>query len=102
MDLSTIVGIIVGFGLMAVAIFMKPGGSFFFKLDAFLIVCGGVIAATLINFPLKDFIGSIKVAKNAFINKTMKVDELIEKIVDMARRARVEGLLALEKDIAWP
>ena len=79
---------------------MKPGGEFFFKLDAFLIVFGGVVSATLINYPLKDVLGSIKVAKNAVMNKELKIDALIEKIVDMSRRARVEGLLSLEKDIS--
>jgi len=100
MDLSTIVGIIIGFGLIGVSIFMKPGASFFFRIDAFMIVMGGVFAATLINFPLKDVMGSIKVAKNAFLQKAVQVNSLIENLVELSRKARVEGLLSLEKDIA--
>jgi len=100
MDLSTIVGIIIGFGLIGASIFMKPGASFFFRIDAFMIVMGGVFAATLINFPLKDVMGSIKVAKNAFLQKAVQVNSLIENLVELSRKARVEGLLSLEKDIA--
>ncbi len=85
---------------MGVAIFMKPGASFFFKIDAFIIVMGGTIAATLTQYPLKDFLGVMNVTKKAFLHKAIPVDELIEKLIDLSRRARVEGLLSLEKDIA--
>ena len=100
MDRSTIIGIIAGFGLIGVSIFMKPGAGFFFRIDAFIIVMGGVFSATLINFPLKDVLGSIKVAKNAFLHQAIPINSLIENLVELSRKARVEGLLSLEKDIA--
>ena len=100
MDLATLVGIGAGFLLIGIAIFSKPGGMFFINPGALLIVVGGVVSATLVNFPLKDVLGSIKVAKNAFLHKTQRVNTLIEKLVELSRKARVEGLLSLEKDIA--
>jgi chemotaxis protein MotA len=84
---------------MAVAIFMKPGANFFFKLDAFIIVMGGTVAATLAQFPLKDFLGVMNVTQKAFLHKAVSTDALIEKLIELSRRARVEGLLSLEKDI---
>lgn len=100
MDLSTVIGIFSGFFLIGLAIFMKPGAGFFFKPDAFLIVVGGIVSATLINFPLKDVLGSIKVAKNAFRQTIQPVHAIIERMVLLSKKARVEGLLSLEKDLA--
>lgn len=100
MDLATLVGIIAGFTLIGTAIFMKPGAGFFFRIDAMLIVMGGVFSATLVNFPLKDVLGSIKVAKNAFLHRALSANSLIEKLVELSRKARVEGILSLERDIA--
>ncbi len=100
MDLATIIGMALGFTTMGVAIFMKPGASFFFRMDAFLIVFGGVVAATFVAFPMKDLKGAMKVVKNVFLHKVIPVNTLIEKLVELSRKARVEGLLSLEKDIA--
>lgn len=100
MDLATVFGMLIGLTTLGVAMFMKPGAAFFFKIDAFLIVAGGTLAATLAQFPLKDFLGVMNVARNAFFHKARSVDSLIEQLVSLSRRARVEGLLSLEKDIA--
>jgi len=100
MDLASIIGIVSALGLLAVAIFMKPGGDFFFKADAFIIVFGGTIASTMIQFPMKSFLGLMKIVKKAMFHKEIEVDVLINQLVDLSKRARVEGLLSLEKDIA--
>ena len=99
MDLATILGLIAGFGILGAAIAMKPGAIFFINVPSLLIVVGGTFSAGLINFPLSEFLGAIKVAKNAFLYKQIQVNEIIEKMVELARKARVEGLLSLEKEI---
>ena len=99
MDLATIIGMASGFGIIALAIASKPGAIMFFNLPSLGIVLGGTIAATFITFPLKEVLGSIKVAQNAFHFKAQPVETLIEQLVELSRKARVEGLLALEKDV---
>jgi len=100
MDLSTIIGIVGGFTVLGIAMFMKPGASFFFKIDAFLIVMGGTLGATLAQYPMKDFLSVMSVTRKAFLHKATSVESIIETLVGLSRRARVEGLLSLEKDIA--
>ncbi len=96
MDLATLIGIGLGIFLLGASIFTQEGWIFFFNLPAFLIVGGGTIAATLVNFPLKDVLGVIKVARNAFQQKVMSIFDAIEFWSDIARTARQQGLLALE------
>jgi hypothetical protein len=56
-----------------------------------MVVVGGSIAAVLICFPLKSFLGLAKVLKNVFFNKQENYAELIEQIVSLAETARRDG-----------
>ncbi len=99
MDLATIIGIIAGFLFIIIPILTAPGAGLFFNVPSFIIVMGGTLSATLMTFSMKDFIGSINVARKAFFHSAEPVHDVIGKMVELSRKARVEGLLALEKDI---
>ena len=89
-----------GVGLIGVSILTREGAMIFVDLQSALIVIGGTVSATLVNFPLRDVLSVFRVVKNVFLHKVQSVDNLIEKLVQLSRKARVEGLLSLEKDIA--
>lgn len=99
MDLATILGIVSGFGLVIIAMSMGGGLAWFINIPSALIVVGGTIGAVLINYPLSDMIGVMKVAKNVFFQKELSVSNVIETLVDMSKIARREGILALEKKV---
>ena len=61
-----------------------------------LIVVGGTLGATLINYPLGRVLKTFGVVKNAFLYKTFDTGELINKMVDFAGKARRDGLLVLQ------
>jgi len=63
-----------------------------------MIVVGGTLAATLINFPLAQVVGTIKVIRIAFRNHTTEPAKIIGILVAFAEKARREGLLALEAE----
>ncbi|MBN2477106.1 MAG: motility protein A [Pirellulales bacterium] len=98
MDIASIVGILLGVSFLVIAVAIAPGASFgaFVDYPSMMVVVGGSIAAVLICFPLKSFLGLVKVAKNVFFNKQENFGDLIEQIVSLAETARRDGLLALE------
>ncbi|MEW6082087.1 MAG: MotA/TolQ/ExbB proton channel family protein [Bacillota bacterium] len=98
MDLATILGIVSGLGLLFWALIMGGSVTIFFHLPSLLITMGGTFAATLINYPLGQAIGVLRVLKNAFMGKGRKPEDLIADMVNLAQKARREGLLALEDD----
>jgi chemotaxis protein MotA len=61
-----------------------------------MIVLGGTLGAVLINYPLSDMLGVIKVAKNVFLKKEQGVHNIILFLVEMSKVSRREGLLALQ------
>ena len=98
MDIASVVGVLLAFALLVIAIAIAPGASFaaFIDYPSIMVVCGGAMAAVLICFPLKDVLAAARVVKNVFFNKQEDISELIELIVSLAETARRDGLLALE------
>ena len=97
MDIATLVGMLTGFGLVGYAIASGAGLASFLDSQSALIVIGGTIGASLINYPLEQMINAAKVAKNAFLHKAAKPEDIIKQMVDFSTRARREGILALEE-----
>jgi chemotaxis protein MotA len=100
MDLATLIGIVSAFGLVAVAILMGGSLSIFVSPQSLMIVVGGTLGTTMINYPLKEVLGAINVVKNAFFSGSIpSTEEVIKTFVDLSSKARREGILALEADV---
>ena len=96
MDKATLLGIVSGLIMIGLSIFTQEGWQFFLNLPAVAIVVGGTLSATLINYPLSDVLRVIKVAKHTIMHKVTPLQDTIDFWVDIAKRAKSEGLLALE------
>lgn len=99
MDIATLIGVLIGGGLVVAAITMGGSGAWFINLPSVMIVAGGTIGATLISYPLSDVLSVFRVAKNAFFHKSVSFEELIEMMVEFAKKARKEGILSFEPDL---
>jgi chemotaxis protein MotA len=103
MDLGTILGLGLGFGLIIAAMVIGGGVMPFVDAQSALIVIGGTFAATMTNQKLPYVIAGLKSAVQAFLDKSSPKAELVPLIVDLAGKARKEGLVALEgEEIADP
>jgi len=99
MDIATIVGIVTAFALVVSAILMGGSLMLFVNIPSIMIVVGGTLGATMINYPLPDILKVSNVVKNAIFHKKHTVKEMIGAFVDLAGTARREGILALESSI---
>lgn len=100
MDFATVIGILGGFGLVIIATATGGGLSWFLDGPSAMIVIGGTFGAVLINYPIADVLGVIKVAKNAFTGKKQEATDLINELVEMSRVSRREGIMSLQKIIS--
>ena len=96
MDIATIIGFTSGISLVVITIVMGGNVAIFINVQSIVLVIGGTIAATLINFPLSELVSVLVVTKNAFIEKGSNAEGIIQKLVEFATVARREGILALE------
>lgn len=97
MDLATIIGIVLATLLVLTAIFMGQSPVVFVNVPSILIVIGGTLGATLIRNPIAALVGTVKVVGKAFTTRIPEPPSLITQIVEMARKARKDSLLSLEK-----
>ncbi len=97
MDIATIAGVVTAIGLILASIVIgggRMGG--FIDPPSVMVVVGGGIAATLVAFPLKNFLSVFGVGMKVVFYKTASIPEVIDLIVSLAETARRDGLLALE------
>lgn len=108
MEISTVLGLILGFLMMAgVLLVGEANVSLMEFVDpaALMMVGGGAVAVVLVGFPMKQTLSLLSILKKTLFNKTENVPELIEQLVSLAETARKDGLLALEnrtRDIENP
>jgi chemotaxis protein MotA len=100
MDLATVLGIVISFGLVLSAIMMGGSLLIFVSVPSLLIVLGGTIGATLVNYPLKRVVSVMSVFKKTLFAQDLSPQETIDQFKDYADRARREGILSLEPIIS--
>jgi len=71
----------------------------YFNLPSIFIVFGGVLASTIVSYPLDSLKNLGKLMGNAFKVKKVDFHADIENIVTIANVARREGILALEESV---
>lgn len=100
MDIASCVGIFFGWGMIIVGLIMEGGSvTDIVQVTAAIIVLGGTTGACLLQFPPKTLIGALLGLKSVFLGEKTDSVALIQQIVEFARRARREGILALEKEV---
>jgi chemotaxis protein MotA len=97
-DLGTIIGVVIGVGLVFSAIITGGGLGMFMNVPSLLIVCGGTTAAVLMAFPLSVAKRTFGVLMRAFLHKAASPQHVLELIVHYAEVARRDGMLALEEE----
>jgi len=100
MDLTTLFGLVVAWGAVLVSVILEGGhlGSLW-NLPAALIVLGGTLGATIIGLPLAHAKEVPGVLLRAFVGRRVDSAEVMRVLLDFIRRARRDGILALEGEI---
>lgn len=100
MDLATLLGILGSFAIVLLAIVFGADTSplVFLNIPSILIVLLGSILVVLIKFTFTQFIGAFKVATRAFVDKKESSEHLIEQILETAKAAKKDGLLAIDDE----
>jgi len=98
MDIATIIGLFGGTLLVILAIVTGGNVLVFINIPGLLIVVGGTIATCFIKFSMADIINSVRVAMKAFMVKISPPDEIMDKMILIAKVAKERGLMALENE----
>lgn len=98
-NMVPLIGIVVGTGLLIWSI--TSGGPFAAFLDApsLAITLGGSFCALLVSFPLSDLKKMPTILKKLLFSQDTNEEELINTIIEISKKSRSQGILAIENDI---
>ncbi len=100
MDILSIAGILVSLGSLLLGNLLDGGVvSSLFNGPALIIVFGGTLGATLLQFPPRVFLRSLKMSVWVFKPVEIDLEDQIAQIVEWSHLARKKGLLGLEEII---
>lgn len=93
---KNLLGIFLGSSLFLSG-FILPGNiALYFNLSGALVVFGGTIAASLVSFKADQIENVIKVLVAAYRRPVTKETEIINILIDLSIRSRIEGILTLQ------
>ena len=98
MDIGTIVGLVLAFMAIVVAVLIGGGGNVMALVDptSVFVVILGATGAVVVSFPLARITGLVSVVKKSMFNEAGNPAETIAELVRYAEVARREGILSLE------
>jgi chemotaxis protein MotA len=105
LDISTLAGLGLAWGGLVLAILWEGNWSphaliLFANGSAFVLIVLGTFGSTVISFPMAVTKDSMNILKKALFEENFDPRETINMMVGFATKARREGLLGLEEDIA--
>ena len=101
MDITLLLGLAISIGSLSVAIMMDGGAlTGFVGITAGILVFGGTFGVIVVSQPIAIVLKIPKLLAIALRNPKHDIDALVTRLVDLAEKARREGLLSLEEEAA--
>jgi chemotaxis protein MotA len=99
-DLTSILGLLLGIAAVVGGQVLEGGSlAAIVQPTAFIIVIGGTAGAVMLSFPANESMAALKALPGIFMGSKSHPEKTVEMLVNMAQKARKEGLLALQSDI---
>lgn len=102
MDKASLIGLLIGFGCLGFVFFEVSHGhlQMFYSQEGVLMVIGGSISVTFMALPMEKMKAVPGYIRRFMFHKGKGPAEVIQIIAAMSEKARRDGILSLEADIA--
>lgn len=98
MNIATIIGILVGIGVLGSATYFSTASTLvFLNFPGLAIVLGGTTAATLICYPMKEVARVLQLFFLALGREELPMADYVRALVTLAHDASTKGKVSLEK-----
>jgi chemotaxis protein MotA len=93
---KNLIGLIITVGLFIVGFVINGNMSLYFNLSGLLVVVGGTFAAALVSFKTDQLVNVVRVLISTYRKPITKETEIINVLIDLSIRSRMEGILTLQ------
>jgi chemotaxis protein MotA len=97
MDKKNCIGVILCGSLFVGGFFLTEGPVAYWNLAAFTVVVSGVLVALLLSYPFSRIKSAFAVAREVYLKPQAGNVEIVDTLLDLSVRSRVDGVLSLEK-----
>ena len=94
---KTLVGLLFGLALFVVGFVINGNLILYFNISGVLIVMGGVMVSSLFSFKFEQLRIVAKVIRSAYKEPIIKETEIINILIDLSIRSRMDGILSLQQ-----
>jgi chemotaxis protein MotA len=98
MIIKHVLGLFLCAGLFFLGFALNGNFSFYFNLSGLLIVLGGTLAAALLSFRWEQLSIAARVILSSYSHQQKSEREIIQTLIDLSVKSRMEGILALEQE----
>ncbi|MFA5901838.1 MAG: MotA/TolQ/ExbB proton channel family protein [Hyphomicrobium sp.] len=100
MEYTTLLGFIASIGLIVTAITFGGKLTAFVDVPSILIVLGGTLTVTLTSFSFTEVLRTVAIAARTFAVEVPNFSQLARHLLQIAQKAKQEGMLSLQKTAA--
>ena len=95
---KNILGLLICLGLFCAGVVIHGNVGLYFNLSGILVVVGGTLGATFVSFPVSRLGIVLKVLRSSYRSRTRTPDEIVEILVDLSVKSKLQGVLSLQDD----
>jgi len=100
-DKSSLTGVILALGGIIAGLLLEGGNlRQILQPTAAMIVFGGTLGAVMLQFPMPVVLHAFRRLGSVFLNPRQDPQATIRRLVEYAQKARREGIVSLDKDLA--
>ena len=97
MKTTTRIGFLLGLAIFLIGFIINGNLLLYLNISGILIVLGGVAAASLLSFRLEQLRIVAKVIRSTYKNQGMKETDVIDILIDLSIRSKMDGILSLQR-----
>ena len=83
--------------ILAASLLLGDGAGLMFNVVGMLIILSGTFGATFISYPVDDIRAAFQVAKNTYQENPPAAEDIVNTLMDVSVRSRLNGILSIEK-----
>ncbi|MDC0335386.1 MotA/TolQ/ExbB proton channel family protein [Pseudodesulfovibrio sp.] len=97
MSKKNIFGVVISLMIFVGSFLLTGAAAAYWNVAAFLVVISGLIAAMLISYPVTHVKNAFMVARNAYANGHATAEQIVNTLLDLSVKSKIDGILSLER-----
>ncbi len=97
MNKKNVIGVVISLAIFVASFMLTGAAAAYWNVAALLVVLSGLTAAMLISYPVQHVKNAFMVARNAYVNGHATSEEIVNTLLDLSVKSKVDGVLSLER-----